>query len=290
MRLLPPSTSASQCQEVTELLNQANIKSMNVGEEDITEQLQSVQDNGLESMRKKLLNVCPELEQTERVILDSLLGIWQQMCYRVYSHYRLAAWAYFTFLQLNGTEKGPNANSSSNNACKDGTDLEKESDTSSHQEDHNVTATLRLLRLLVKHASQFKDVLETGLSTTPTGPWKSIIPQLFSRLNHPEAYVRQSISDLLCRVAQDSPHLIVYQAVVGALTRRVGKMRAKRDSAQHGVITKFLSAPSKGNRTLTPDLEGQQHDQEEWEEEPPDNQEEGEERGRKRKRGTNHCT
>lgn len=40
MRLLPPSTSASQCQEVTELLNQANIKSMNVGEEDITEQLQ----------------------------------------------------------------------------------------------------------------------------------------------------------------------------------------------------------------------------------------------------------
>ncbi|XP_071818149.1 serine/threonine-protein kinase SMG1-like isoform X2 [Apostichopus japonicus] len=275
MRLLPPSTSASQCQEVTELLNQANIKSMNVGEEDITEQLQSVQDNGLESMRKKLLNVCPELEQTERVILDSLLGIWQQMCYRVYSHYRLAAWAYFTFLQLNGTEKGPNANSSSNNACKDGTDLEKESDTSSHQEDHNVTATLRLLRLLVKHASQFKDVLETGLSTTPTGPWKSIIPQLFSRLNHPEAYVRQSISDLLCRVAQDSPHLIVYQAVVGCADSESRKDESQE--AQHGVITKFLSAPSKGNMTLTPDLEGQQHDPGGMEKEPLDNQEEGEE-------------
>lgn len=48
-------------------------------------------------------------------------------------------------------------------------------------------------------------------------------------------------------------------------------------SAQHGVITKFLSAPSKGNRTLTPDLEGQQHDPGGMEEEPPDNQEEGEE-------------
>ncbi|PIK62568.1 putative serine/threonine-protein kinase SMG1 [Apostichopus japonicus] len=289
MRLLPPSTSASQCQEVTELLNQANIKSMNVGEEDITEQLQSVQDNGLESMRKKLLNVCPELEQTERVILDSLLGIWQQMCYRVYSHYRLAAWAYFTFLQLNGTEKGPNANSSSNNACKDGTDLEKESDTSSHQEDHNVTATLRLLRLLVKHASQFKDVLETGLSTTPTGPWKSIIPQLFSRLNHPEAYVRQSISDLLCRVAQDSPHLIVYQAVVGCADSESRKDESQE--AQHGVITKFLSAPSKGNMTLTPDLEGQQHDPGGMEEEPLTTKRKGRKRRRKkRKRGTNHCT
>ena len=43
-----------------------------------------------------------------------------------------------------------------------------------------------------------------------------IIPQLFSRLSHPETYVRQSVSELLCRVAQDAPHLIVYPAVVGA--------------------------------------------------------------------------
>lgn len=49
-----------------------------------------------------------------------------------------------------------------------------------------------------------------------------IIPQLFSRLNHPEPYVRQSISDLLCRVAQAAPHLIVFPAVVGSLTLKVG--------------------------------------------------------------------
>ena len=46
-----------------------------------------------------------------------------------------------------------------------------------------------------------------------------IIPQLFSRLSHPELYVRQSISDLLCRVAHDAPHLIVYPAVVGSSTK-----------------------------------------------------------------------
>lgn len=82
-------------------------------------------------------------------------------------------------------------------------------------------STLRLLRLLVKHAWELRAVLETGLAATPTAPWKGIIPQLFSRLSHPEAYVRQSISDLLCRVAEDAPHLIVYPAVVGSSTTKL---------------------------------------------------------------------
>ena len=69
-------------------------------------------------------------------------------------------------------------------------------------------------------------MLEDGLAHTPTQPWKGIIPQLFSRLNHPEAYVRNSIAELLCRVAQDSPHLIVYPAVVGCA---VAPNRAKME-------------------------------------------------------------
>lgn len=52
------------------------------------------------------------------------------------------------------------------------------------------------------------------MSPPPTG----IIPQLFSRLNHPEAYIRQSICSLLCRVAHDSPHLILYPAIVGSIS------------------------------------------------------------------------
>lgn len=48
--------------------------------------------------------------------------------------------------------------------------------------------------------------------------YAGIIPQLFSRLNHPEVYVRQSICNLLCRVAQDSPHLILYPAIVGTIS------------------------------------------------------------------------
>lgn len=47
-----------------------------------------------------------------------------------------------------------------------------------HQSDNiddkggNIISTLRLLRLLVKHASELREVLETGLSQTPTSPWK----------------------------------------------------------------------------------------------------------------------
>ncbi|UYV62499.1 SMG1 [Cordylochernes scorpioides] len=105
--------------------------------------------------------------------------------------YQIAARSYFTFLQC---AEGPAG------------------------EEDNVTATLRLLRLVVKHASELRTTLEEGLAHTPTGPWRGIIPQLVSRLNHPETYVRQSISELLCRVAQDSPHLILFPAVVGSLS------------------------------------------------------------------------
>lgn len=38
--------------------------------------------------------------------------------------------------------------------------------------DGKVIATLRLLRMLVKHAWELRDVLEEGLASSPTAPWK----------------------------------------------------------------------------------------------------------------------
>ena len=61
-----------------------------------------------------------------------------------------------------------------------------------------------------------------------------IIPQLFSRLNHPEPYVRQSVSELLCRVAHDAPHLIVYPAVVGCSSNKV----LLKDSLEDGELAR----------------------------------------------------
>ena len=44
--------------------------------------------------------------------------------------------------------------------------------TSPGLDDMNVTASLRLLRLLVKYAGELKNELEAGFASTPTKPWK----------------------------------------------------------------------------------------------------------------------
>lgn len=123
-----------------------------------------------------------------------LVQIWKKVQKRVYIYYELSAESYFKYLHLimNG-------------------------DNSKGAESNSITVTLRLLRLIVKHALELQNVLEDGLASTPTHPWKVIIPQLFSRLNHPEGYVRQRVSELLRRIAEDAPHLITFPAVVGAL-------------------------------------------------------------------------
>lgn len=127
--------------------------------------------------------------------LQNLIQIWRSTQRRIYHYYALSAEAYFKYLHLA---------------------LNSENITNS-TECNTITITLRLLRLIVKYALELQSILEDGLKTTPTQPWKVIIPQLFSRLNHPESYVRHRVSDLLCRVAEDAPHLITFPAVVGAL-------------------------------------------------------------------------
>ncbi|XP_043280213.1 serine/threonine-protein kinase SMG1 isoform X1 [Venturia canescens] len=143
--------------------------------------------NTSEMIEKQLRNV-GALSRASSQHLSLLVDIWRQAQKRIYSYYELSANAYFKYLQL--------ANSDSNDCA-------------------SITATLRLLRLVVKHAQELQNVLESGLSTTPTTPWKEIIPQLFSRLSHPESYVRTRVSDLLCRIARNTPHLIIFPAVVG---------------------------------------------------------------------------
>ncbi|XP_032597282.1 serine/threonine-protein kinase Smg1 [Drosophila grimshawi] len=128
--------------------------------------------------------------------LDMIVRIWRRAMAQTFDYYKAAAHSYFHYLSLKGS----------------GTQQSR-----FHVDDSNmVTTTLRLLRLIVKHASGLQDVLEQGLKTTPIGPWKVIIPQLFSRLNHHEPYVRQSVCALLCRLAESRPQLVTFPAVVGA--------------------------------------------------------------------------
>nr|XP_018895690.1 PREDICTED: serine/threonine-protein kinase SMG1-like [Bemisia tabaci] len=150
-----------------------------------------------EMIEWQLQNIVPFSKEQLKILVE----IWRKSHVRVYSYYELSANAYFKYLEL----------------C-DAPHPEKEDDDKTGS--GIITATLRLLRLIVKHALELQNVLEVGLNCTPTSPWKNIIPQLFSRLNHPEPYVRRCVSELLCRLAVDSPHLITFPAVVGACTNK----------------------------------------------------------------------
>ncbi|KAF9432983.1 hypothetical protein BGZ76_010035, partial [Entomortierella beljakovae] len=79
-----------------------------------------------------------------------------------------------------------------------------------------ITATLRLLRLLAKHGGQLSETFQEKLVDINVGPWINIIPQLFARLDHPEKTVQSLISDLLCKIGEQYPQLIVFHCVVGA--------------------------------------------------------------------------
>ncbi|XP_047110312.1 serine/threonine-protein kinase SMG1 [Schistocerca piceifrons] len=153
------------------------------------EDIEAEDYNTSEMIESQLQNV-RVLSSTPSENLTCLVDIWRNAQKRVYAYYELSAMAYFRYLELCGDKEDADCST--------------------------ITITLRLLRLIVKHALELQAVLETGLASTPTRPWKGIIPQLFSRLNHPEPYVRRRLSELLCRVAEDAPHLITFPAVVGA--------------------------------------------------------------------------
>ncbi|KAJ3318863.1 Serine/threonine-protein kinase smg1 [Boothiomyces sp. JEL0866] len=78
-----------------------------------------------------------------------------------------------------------------------------------------ITTTLRLVRIFVRYGVAMDDVFSTGFKETPLVPWKNVIPQLFSRLHHPEDYVRSEISNLICRIGESTPHLIIYPTILG---------------------------------------------------------------------------
>ncbi|XP_077980517.1 serine/threonine-protein kinase SMG1-like [Glandiceps talaboti] len=241
LSILPVGLTNDETDRILSVLSQAHCSASGIQDEDITEQVQSTYDDGTETTKKQLLNVCPALQTADPKVVDALLEIWKGVCRRIFSHYELAAKSYFTYLKLRGGEQ--NSAQTPTSTPRDGGDsgMALPDENVNSNEDANTTATLRLLRLLVKHAGELRDVLEDGLANTPTGPWKGIIPQLFSRLNHPEAYVRQSISDLLCRVGQDSPHLIIYPAVIGC-----GPINTDKKGTNEGMLSKiFAVSPNK---------------------------------------------
>lgn len=181
---LLPEAQDEDVEKILKILNEQHIVAE---DEDI-----GPNESSSTEMIESQLRLIPLLKDQNHEFLDSIIELWKQAHREVYRYYEMCASSYFKFLLLSSGNQEDSEDSSV------------------------VTATLRLLRLIVKHALGLQDVLEEGLSKTPSDPWKVIIPQLFSRLNHHEPYVRRRVSELLCRVAVDSPHLIIFPTVVGA--------------------------------------------------------------------------
>ncbi|XP_028842210.1 serine/threonine-protein kinase SMG1 isoform X2 [Denticeps clupeoides] len=209
--LLPTGTSEEDKDTIFGILGQAMCRPAGIQDEDMALQNESdEEDDMVDVIWRQLLSSCPWLNEVEEGVMDGLIRVWRRVVDRIFSLYRISCRAYFTFLKLNAGQVPVDED--------DPKLLLTNQSSKQSNDDVIVMATLRLLRLLVKHAGELREGLELGLASTPTAPWRGIIPQLFSRLNHPEAYIRQSICSLLCRVAQDSPHLILYPAIVGSIS------------------------------------------------------------------------
>lgn len=94
--------------------------------------------------------------------LQKIIEIWRLANRNIYSFYEMAAEAYFKYLKL-ATQLQDDGLTNVSNIADDG---------KSNENCSVVTATLRILRLIVKHALGLQEVLENGLATTPTSPWK----------------------------------------------------------------------------------------------------------------------
>lgn len=110
-----------------------------------------------------ILTECPS--QT----LLKIIEIWRFANRNIYSFYEMAADAYFKYLHLATMQNDSTINISN-----------KSDDGKSNEDCSIVTATLRILRLIVKHALGLQEVLEEGLESTPTSPWKVREHRLFA--------------------------------------------------------------------------------------------------------------
>lgn len=147
---LIPTASSDDIDWVVSVLNQHKLSADD--EESI---ISNSEDMSSTELIESQLKAIPILSEYTSEQLQQIVEIWRQAHKSVYSYYEMAAEAYFKYLQLTTqTMEGGDEDCST------------------------VTATLRILRLIVKHALGLQDVLEEGLASTPSSPWKVCSPFL----------------------------------------------------------------------------------------------------------------
>ena len=129
----------AQSEDVESILKILNEQQIIVEDEDI-----GPNESSSTEIIEGQLRMIPLLQDRNSDFINSIIKLWKQAHRDVYRYYEMCASAYFKFLLLSSSSADMVGDSSV------------------------VTATLRLLRLIVKHALGLQEVLEEGLGTLST--------------------------------------------------------------------------------------------------------------------------
>ncbi|CAF0981896.1 unnamed protein product [Adineta ricciae] len=244
--ILPPEVTSDEVNEISRILS--SIRVLNDDDSELT----ASELSSLHSYRSDLSRSCSLLTKYP-ILIEKLLALHPQYDLRRYFLLEQSCRAYFTYLQLSNTNIHGATNEKKSNHTDDAS---------------NVLITLRLLRVLVRYPQQLRIVFETSLVSMPTMAWKRLTPQLFSRLNHPDSFVRDYVTNLLVRIAKDFPQLILYSVIVGITDD--SKMRRMKARDENRYESKSLSIHGS-------DEDKSQEDEDEEEEEEEEEQEDNDE-------------
>ncbi|KAI9362481.1 hypothetical protein DFJ73DRAFT_576621, partial [Zopfochytrium polystomum] len=86
---------------------------------------------------------------------------------------------------------------------------------------HVMITTLRILELLSSYGNAFESEFSQAINDLPPHLWLSMIPQLFTRLNHPSRAVRSILSRLLLRLWTIDQSSIIFPTVVGIKSEKI---------------------------------------------------------------------
>lgn len=156
---LIPSISPNDIEQISEILNQHKISAED--EEITVTNTEEITSTEIIALQLRTVNI---LRECSTELLQKIIEIWRLANRSIYNYYEMAADAYFKYLQL--------ATEMEENSCINYTNSMGTDDNKTNENCSIVTATLRILRLIVKHALGLQEVLEEGLESTPTSPWK----------------------------------------------------------------------------------------------------------------------
>ncbi|CAF4831635.1 unnamed protein product, partial [Rotaria sp. Silwood1] len=93
--------------------------------------------------------------------------------------------------------------------------VNEEKSNNNNNDAPNILVTLCLLNVLVRYPQQLRSIVEIILVNMTTVAWKHLIPELFSRLNHRDSFVRDYVRNFLIGITKDFSQLILYSVILG---------------------------------------------------------------------------